>query len=260
LPRDPVRRPYDATDTLRVCTAHISPYSEVPDDSSSFTETVGEKTAQHIQLHIQLAKGARPKHPGAHAGTQVGRYAGARQNNIGVPMLPQLRAVPESEAEPVAPPRVFVPGNPDDSYVRPSGGDGQGYEAQSVASAPPIVSGTALPQMTAKQQAQNYQAFGAQQVSVPHTSATQAPNLKDELTAYAPYPPPPFHERGPVVGGGRTYPKREEPAVHATYAWSPPSQNTWPGTIWDATPILCFIFMLLLASVIVVLLLSGVFT
>jgi hypothetical protein len=82
-PVDSVRRPYDPS--MRLCTAHISQYSEVPDDSSSFTEAVGQEASKNMhQIIVQLAKRARPKHSVSHA------RIGGLQNTIYVPPLPQL--------------------------------------------------------------------------------------------------------------------------------------------------------------------------
>jgi hypothetical protein len=55
-PGELVRRPYDCS--MSLCTAHISPYCEVPDDSPSFTETVGQDTCKNLQLSVHLAKTA----------------------------------------------------------------------------------------------------------------------------------------------------------------------------------------------------------
>jgi hypothetical protein len=244
---------------MNLCTAHISPYSEVPDDSSSVTEAVGQDTCKNAQLAVPLGKVSPPQHRSQHV-----RTSRLHHNSRAPPKMPQHNPVAENEAKWSDVSRIVVPEHSEDSCC--STGDPQEAEESGQESAvQPIISlshfltSRAPPQVEDSSSVQIHEAFAAEKVKAPHTSAAQAPRNPVVMKAYARYLRPPRSGGGAVVNGSKDRAARDESFVHAAPCSKQPSQKTWPGTIWDATPIVCISLMLLLGSIIVVLYLSGAF-
>jgi hypothetical protein len=86
-PGELARRPYDSS--MSLCTAHISPHCEVPDDSPSFTETVGQDTCKIFQLPVHLAKTAP-----AQLWSEYDRTGCLHDQCSGIPMLPEHDPAP----------------------------------------------------------------------------------------------------------------------------------------------------------------------
>lgn len=227
-PRDEVRRPYDST--MRVSTVHISPFTEVTGDG--YTAAVGEDTGRHIQ--VQLARGAQSKHTG-HGGHASRPVLGAIPEASPRMYLPQ-DAHAYAYGEPPVPHRAVLPST------------GGGYQVPVQQPAPMAMASSFVPHA-------DFGAgkFGVHEVRCAPLSAPSQPSTT-----------PPSQDHGTrgkahaaVQGGpGRHWSEREDGGAHRKEVqW----QRTWPGTLWDATPIVCLSLLLLLASVGVVLLLSGFF-
>ena len=282
-PRDAVLMPYDAT--MRVATAHISPFSEVS-TVECMTEAVGEETAR--QLQISILRGGQTR--------QVAGHAASR---------PVLRAIPEVGQAPefpsmlASPPGLFVPRDlPTDTQSFPAAYSTHKYPdtivldalSHDVQSAPvPDAADTAAaaaaaavapghhplypPKPTSTHEApQNCGAYAhsnpAAQASaaathqhpvcLPKLAATPEAPLQGE---YAPRENVPGDAAVVQVRAGGYHWSERQGAVGEAGRAVPEDmkwQKTWPGTIWDYTPITCFSLLLLGSALALVLLLAGV--
>jgi hypothetical protein len=251
-----VRRSYDPS--MHLCTAHISQYSEVADDSSSITEAVGQDTCKNLQLAVLLGTVASPQHRSQHV-----RTSRLHHKSRSPPKMPQHNPVAENEAKWADVSRIIIPEHSEDSGCsisepQEAAESGQGSAVQPIISLSHFLTPRAPPQVEGSSSVQIQEAYAAEKVKAPHTSAAQAPPNPVVMKAYARYLRP-SRGGGAVANGSKDRDARDESSVHAVPCSKPPSQKTWPGTIWDATPIVFVSLMLLLGSILVVLFLSGAF-
>jgi hypothetical protein len=198
---DFVRSPDDSS--MHLCTVHISPYSEVPDDISFSTEAVGQDTCKILQLPVEVAKV-----PPAEQRSGLARTSDMQNECRIVSMLPQHSPVPTTEADSLGITNFFISESPETVYCSVRG-----------------------PQIRAG-------------------SEERGPG-----SAVAPAP-----EGGAVVNGSKHGAARHELYVYVKPFGKPLPQKTWPGTIWDYTPIVCISVALLLGAIALLLFSSGVFS
>lgn len=277
-PRDAVLRPYDAT--MRVATAHISPFSEVS-TVECMTEAVGEETAR--QLQISMPRGGQTR--------QVAGHAASR---------PVLRAIPEVGQAPeflrmlASPPGLFVPTDlptdtqsfsaaysthkyPDTIVLEALSHDVQSAPvpdaADTAAAAAPSHHPIYPPKPTSTHQAPQScgaYAHGNRAAQASAAATHQHPVCLPTLAAtpeaprqgkYAPKKCLPGEAAVvPVQAGGYHWSERQVAGGEAdcTVPEEMKWQKTWPGTIWDYTPITCFSLLLLVSALALILLLAGV--
>jgi hypothetical protein len=255
-PRNPVQGPYDPT--TRLCTAHISPYSEVPDDSAFLTEVVEEETDKNLKPDIQLDTGAQQQQVDEHQGIHCVKYT------TDAPTSPQKRPISASQALPQALPRVFVPRDPEAAYCSIGGlecapgwmHESQCYRVQPAAPPPAIVPPPVPPQIKSNQKPQSYQPCAAQLVSALHATVLTA----TETPKHAPYPKPLYPVPGTVMIGGGYKAEKVEASDHVVYIGAPLPQNTRHRKLRDTILIVFFSVMLVLMCLGLVLLLSGAFS
>jgi hypothetical protein len=198
---DFARSPDDSGTHL--CTVHISPYFEMPDDISFSTEAVGQDTCKILQLPVEAAKVPSAEHQSGLV------HTGHMQNEcMIVSMLPQHSPVPTTEADSLATSNFFVSDFPDTVYCSVRG---------------------------------------------PQDSAGSEEHGQGSAVAHS-------HDGGAVVNGSKHGAARHELYVYVKPYSKPPPQKTWPGTIWDYTPIVCISVTLLLGSIALLLFSSGVFS
>jgi hypothetical protein len=257
-PSDFVRRPDDSS--MNLCTAHISPYSEVPDDISYLTVAVEQDTCKIQQVPVELAEGTPSQHRSDHV-----RTSHVHKECRVMSMQPQHNPFLTIEAHLTSFPRISTPKYSQASCCSVSGpqdparNSGRGLEVQPITCISLSVTIPVPPQVVGASVLQSNETCAAEKVGALHTAATQASLNPIFMTAYAPYPRPPPRVGGSLVKGNRHSGARDELFVHVQPFNKQPLHKTQPHTIWDASSIPCISFVVLLGLVVVVLLLFTVF-